>query len=149
MPYWRFGALNALLVCRVSRIEWRGAAGEGREKARNKGSGAEKSDIKREGSRRTGGRRKEVKTGLGWGRRTGRLGQREWGDGVAVVAVVGGCKSNALSRGDLVTWPISAPPFCQCYPKSYHFSIQLRGPSTPPVPRCGGFFSLSLFSPAP
>lgn len=34
-------------------------------------------------------------------------------------AVVGGCKSNALSRGDLVTWPISVPPFYQCYPKSY------------------------------
>lgn len=62
-------------------------------------------------------------------------------------AVVGGCKSNALSRGDLVTWPISVPPFYQCYPKSYPSSSQLPQPPAAPSAASSRWFSppLTLF----
>lgn len=59
-------------------------------------------------------------------------------------AVVGGCKSNALSRGDLVTWPISVPPFYQCYPKSYPSSSQLPQPPAAPSAASSRWFSPPL-----
>lgn len=64
---------------------------------------------------------------------------------MTVTVVVGGCKSNALSRGDLVTWPISVPPFYQCYPKSYPSSSQLPTPSaTSSSRRVSPLLALSL-----